>query len=222
MAKKSTWSKKSEVELNNFPADKSLAESHHKWFSWKNIIIVSLLILFVLIWKFSGNFIAATVNGQPISRFELNKQLVRRFGDQTLDNMINERLILAAVRQKGIFIGKEEIDAKVAEIEEKLKGSISLPDALKAQGLSQDEFRRQIEIQLSIAKLFEKEATVGASEAEEYIGKNKEAYKTATNPVALREDVTGMLKQQKIGDLFNTWFTDVRNKANIKKFISAN
>lgn len=208
--------------LSSITSGTMVERSNSGIFSRKNIIIIVLLILAILIWKFKGSFIVATVNGQPISRFELNNQLVRRFGDQTLDNMINERLILAAVRQKGIFISKEDIDTRVKQIEEKLKGSMSLPEALKAQGLTADEFRRQIEIQISINKLFDKEATVATSEVEEYISKNSQAYKTATDPVALREDIKNMLSQQKVGDLFNEWFTDIRNKANIKKFISAN
>lgn len=215
-------SKKSTTELNNTVAEESIEQPRPKLFSLKNIIIAGLLILFVLIWKFKGYFIAATVNGQPISRFELNNQLLKRFGDQTLDNMVNERLILAAIRQKGVFISKEEIDTRVKQIEEKLTGAISLSEALKAQGLTSDEFRKQIEIQLSISKLFDKEATVSTTEVEDYISKNSQTYKNATDPVALREDVTNMLRQQKTGDLFNNWFTDIQKKATVKKFISAN
>lgn len=215
-------SKKSTMQLNGTIANKPAEQPYSRFFSRKNIIIVVLLILAILIWKFKGFFIAATVNGQPISRFELNYQLLRRFGDQALDNIINERLILAAVRQKGIFISKDDIETRVKEIEEKLKGSVTLPEALKAQGLTADEFRRQIEIQLAINKLFDKEATVSTNEVEDYISKNSESYKTATNPAALREDVKNLLSQQKIGDLFNEWFTDIRNKAKINKFIPAN
>lgn len=214
-----TKRKKNTLQLNNAVLAETIEKPPSRFFSRKNIIIIILLILAVLVWKFKGYFIAATVNGQPISRFELNNQLLRKFGDQALDDMINERLILAAIRQKGVFISKEEIDTQVKQIEDKLKGTVSFSDALKSQGLTQDDFRRQIEIRLSITKLFDKEATVSTSEVEDYITKNSQAYKSATDPVALRGDVKNMLSQQKLGDLFNTWFTDIRQKASIKKFL---
>jgi hypothetical protein len=187
-------------------------------FTVKNIIIVVILILVVLAWKFKGYFIVATVNGQPISRFELNDQLISRFGAQTIDSMINERLIMGAARQKGIFISAGEIDARVKEIEGRLQGQ-KLADALTAQGLTEPMFRHQLEVQLSIEKLFDKEATVSPKEIEDYIAQNSVALKNATDTAALQADVTANLKQQKISELFDKWFTDVKKNASVKKFL---
>lgn len=187
--------------------------------SRKNTLLITLFLLIVLIWKLKGYLIVATVNGQPISRWELTDKLTRRFGGQTLDDIINERLLLAALRQKGIFIPNQEIDARIKQIEERLKDSLSLAEALKAQGLTTEEFRRQIEIQSSIDKLFDKEATTSSSEIEEYIRKNNQAYKSATDPVSVREEVKAILRQQKISDLFDSWFSQIRKDAKIAKFL---
>lgn len=185
----------------------------------KNIILVLILLGVLFVWKFKNLFIAATVNGQPISRLQLISQLQKRFGDQVLDNMINERLILAAARQKGIFITSAEIDKRIKTIEDQLQGKMSLDEALKAQGLTKDEFRKQIEIQLSIDKMFEKEASVSSKDIDDYIGKNGDYYKNSTDPAALKEEVKSFLLQQKISDLFNKWFTDLRQKASINKYL---
>lgn len=188
-------------------------------FTLRNIIIVLVLVLAVLAWKFKGSFIAATVNGQPISRFELNDLLVKRFGQQTLDNIVSERLILSAVRQKGIFITDSEIDRKVKEIEERLKGQASLTDALTAQGLTMPMFRRQLEIQISIEKLFDNEATISSKEVDDYYSQNSTMYKNATDPAAIKEEVKSTLKQQKVNDLFEKWFAEIRKNAKITKFL---
>lgn len=190
-----------------------------KLFSVKNIILLAVLVVIVLAWKFKGNFIAALVNGQPVSRFELNDQLVKQYGDQTLDNIINERLIIAGVRQKGIFVTSGEINDRVKQIEEKLKDKISLADALKAQGLTESAFRKQLEIQISIEKMFDKDATVSSKEVDDYLVQNKEAFKIATDQAAIRRDIESTLKQQKSSDLFNSWFTEIRKSASIKKFL---
>lgn len=187
--------------------------------SYRNAILLVILILVALLWKFRSNFIVAMVNGQPISRFQLNDKLVKKFGDQTLDSIINERLILAASRQKGIFIKSEEIDARTKQIEQRLNGKISLDDALKAQGLNRDDFRQELEIQLSIEKMFDKEATLSSVEIDDYINKNSQAYKNATDPAQVRADAQNILKQQKINDLFETWFNDIRKNAKITKFL---
>jgi parvulin-like peptidyl-prolyl isomerase len=185
----------------------------------RNVILIILLVLGLLLWKFKGAFIAAIVNGQPISRWQLNSQLEKKFGDQVLDNLINERLILSAIRQKGIFISTGEIDSRMKQIEGRLQGTISLDDALKTQGLSKDDFRRQIEIQLSIEKLFGNESTLSAKEVDDYYLKNKAAYKDATDTAAVKRDVENTLRQQKMADLFEKWFADVRKSANIQKFL---
>lgn len=208
----------SSVEMVNTPAV-SPSSSFSQLVTPRNIILIIILVIALLLWKFKGSLIAAMVNGQPISRWQLNDQLVRKFGDQMLENIINERLILAAARQKGIIVTSQDIDTKIQDIEKRLAGQTTLDEALKAQGMTKEEFRRQIEIQLSIDKLFDNEATVSSTDIDEYISKNAQAYKNATDPALLRKEVNDLLKQQKISDLFEKWFSEVKKSASVKKFI---
>ncbi len=201
------------------PAVVDSIQSLPKRISKKNIILLVLLLVFALLWKFRGNFIAAMVNGQPISRWQLNDQLVKKFGGQVLENIINERLILAAARQKGIFVKSEEIDSRTKEIETRLSGKMSLDDALKAQGLTRDDFKKQLEIQLSIEKMFEKESTISGADIDDYVSKNSQSFKNATNPAEVRREVNSMLRQQKINDLFEKWFAEIQKSAKITKFL---
>ncbi len=186
---------------------------------WKNIFLIGLLIVAVLFWIFKGQFIAAMVNGQPISRWQLNSELGKKFGSQVLDGLINERLILAAAKQKGIFVTANEIDNRMKQIEDRLKGKMGLDEALKAQGLTKEDLRKQIEIQISIEKLFDKEATVSTQEIDDYLGRNKEAYKNATDEAAVKKEIAGIIHQQKISDAFEKWFADIRKNAKIQSFL---
>ncbi len=187
--------------------------------SVKNIIIIVILLVAVLFWKFKGYFIVATVNGQPISRFELTGDLIKRFGAQSLDNIINERLILGATRQKGVFVTDDDISIRTKDIENKLQGTTTLKDALLAQGLSESDFKKQLEIQIAIEKLFDKESTVSSSEIKDYISQNQSAYKSATDPAAVNKEVESILHQQKVRDLFDKWFSEVRKSAKIQKYL---
>jgi hypothetical protein len=220
-ARKRRTTKKEERSSHNL-SEESLSidtPSKSKFFSRRNIILIGLLVLCILVWKFKGYFIVAIVNNQPISRFELDGQLKNQFGQQVLDNLINERLILAAIRQRGIFIKTEEIDQRIKQLEERLQGKATLSQALSAQGMTEAGLKRQIEIQLSIERMFEKESTVSAAEIDDFIKKNSALYKEATDPAALREEIKGILSQQKISQSFENWFTDIRKNANIKKFL---
>lgn len=186
---------------------------------WKHIILIAILLVGAIFWKFKGQFIAAVVNGQPVSRWQLNDQLQKKYGNQVLESLINERLILAALRQNGIFIKSDEIDARIKQIETRLKGQLSLDEALKMQGLTRDDFKKQLEIQLSIEKYFSKDATVSSKEIDEQYKSNKDAYKNATDTAAVKADIENSIKQQKITDLFDKWFAEIQKNAKIQKFL---
>lgn len=186
-------------------------------FSKKNIIIAVIILIGALFWIFRNYFIVATVNGQPISRWELTSRLMQQYGPQTLDQIINERLILAATRQKGIFINSSDIDTKVDQIKKNLAGKTTLDEALKMQGMDYPLLRRQLEIQISIEKMFGNEATVSSKEIDDFLAKNKTLYKDATDPAGIRKEITDNLHQQKLNDLFEKWFEQVNKDAKISK-----
>lgn len=215
--KKSPLSEEVKVENNFLP--KTSQNGNNSFLTKKNMILLAILLIAILGWKFKGQFIAATVNGQPISRMELNSQLEKKFGSQVLDNLVNERLIMGAARQKGVFVTADEIDKKVKEIETRLVGKITLDDALKAQGLTKEDFKRQIEIQVSIDKLFEKESTVSSTEIDDYISKNSQTFKSATDPAQMKSQVNDILKQQKVSEVFDIWFADIKKNAKVNKYI---
>jgi foldase protein PrsA len=137
--------------------------------SVRNIIFIIILLAALAVWKFKGMIIAAWVNGQPVTRMELNDVMLKRYGQQTLDGIINERLILQAIQNKGIKVSDAEINDKVKEIEDKLKGTISLKDALAAQGMTEETFKKQMEVQIAVDKYFDKDASVSSKEIEDYI-----------------------------------------------------
>lgn len=186
----------------------------------KNLVIVLIIVAAVLFWFARRYLIVATVNGQPVSRFELNERMNAQFGQSTLDSLVNERLIMGASRQEGIFITKEEIDTRVKEIQDRLKqNNVSFADALSAQGLNEQLFRRQLEIQLSIEKMFDKKATVSATEIDEYLKNYPEMTSQSTDAAKLKTDSENILKQQKINGLFEEWFANIKKDAKISSNI---
>ncbi|KKS98192.1 MAG: PpiC-type peptidyl-prolyl cis-trans isomerase [Candidatus Gottesmanbacteria bacterium GW2011_GWA2_43_14] len=185
----------------------------------KNYLVAGIILLVAAFWFFRNYFIVATINGQPISRFELSGRLYSQFGDQILESLINERLIMGAARQQGIFVTAEELDARQNEIEEKIQEQMSLEEALKLQGLTPTTFRRQLEIQLSIEKMFEKESTVSAEEIDNYVTDNAALFQESTDAAKMKKDATEILKQQKLNEKYQTWFEKVKQEAKVTKNI---
>lgn len=184
----------------------------------RNLLIIVIILLILAAVKYKNLFVVASVDGKFITRWQLEQELNNKYGAQTLDNLISEQVILSSAAQKGITIPPSDIDNQIKIIESRLSGKITLADALKAQGLTQDDFRKQVEIQLTIDKMFDKEASVSDKEIEDYMTQNKDSLPQASDPAQLRSQVIANLKQQKIGDLFDKWFADAKQKAKVVKY----
>lgn len=189
--------------------------------SYIKIVIVVLVVVVVgaLLYRNRSMFIAATVNGQPILRSELNKRLTDRFGSQTLEAMIGERLVTEAAKKEGISASEDELKAKIAEVEQGLQGQMKLDDALALQGISRAEFESQIEIQIVIEKLLGKEVSVSATEVDEYITVNQNSL-SSTDSAQQKEDAATQIRNNKITQKFQEWFAKLKEAAKITKFIN--
>jgi len=77
--------------------------------------------------------VAAVVNGQQITREALANEALRRFGEETLQGLVNKYLIHQACRQHGIQVTAEDIDAEIEAIAEKFGLSTDRWLALLAQ-----------------------------------------------------------------------------------------
>ena len=221
-AKKST--KKVTAAMTEMTAKKSATQPQPKKTTKKLLFLLGLAAV-VLVWLFlrsrPGIFLAATVNGKPILKSELNKRLTDRFGEQMLEALISEQLIINAAQKQGVVVTPEEVQAKISEIEASLKGSVSLAESLKIQGITRGEFEKQISIQLSIDKMFSNQASVSAEQIDEFI-ELQGAQLTATTPAEQKIEAGNQLRQNQISQLFIEWFNQVKSEASVSKYLNPN
>ena len=85
-----------------------------------------------------GFIVAALVNGKPIFRWDLNQSLATRFGQQTLESMISERLIADTAQQKGVVISKEDVTTKMNDLVKTLGPDVKARRSFKISGDDQD------------------------------------------------------------------------------------
>lgn len=182
------------------------------------IVLIVLAFVAFFLWKNKSLLVVATVNGQPVSRSELEKRLIGRYGSQTLDEVVNEQIIIQAGQKKGIQISDKEVDDKVAEIDKSLGGKISLSDALAGQGLTMDEFRSQIKLQLTLEKLAGTAFTATDQEISDYLNTNRSTM-LATDEADLKVEAQTTLINQKKSAALRTLFTNLQNAAKITKYL---
>lgn len=176
------------------------------------IIIVALLISYKKSW-----FVAAVVNGSPISNFEVLSQEDSQFRKQVLDQLINERLILNEAKKKGININEKDIDNKIAEIEKQYGDPTAFDSVLAQEGLTKKSIRNQIKISLALEKMYGPEITVTSDEIAKFIEQNKDQMQSSTS-AELEKEATDILKSQKQNQVFSQKFQEIKKSANIQTF----
>lgn len=196
------------------PAVVKYSGGGRKWW-YIGVLVVILAILFFLN---KGLLLAAIVDGRPIFSWELNRMLTSRFGKQTLEGIISEKLIAKAAQKQGIKVTQTEIDTKIADIVKGLGGNVNIDDLLKYQGLTKSDFESQIRLQLTVAKVLGKDITVGDSDIDGYIQNNR-ASLTATTEAEMREQAKNAIFDQKIGEKLQPWFLELKQKSKIFRFI---
>ncbi len=180
------------------------------------VVIIALGLLILVIYK-KNWVIAATVNGSPLSNIELQMRLNEQFKTQTLNQLINEKIILAEATKNNVAVDTSEIDKKIAEIEANVGGAQALDSLLAQQGQTRQSIRQQIKLQTIIEKLYSKDATVSGEEVTQFIEQNK-AQLRATDSAGQQTEAYDTLKNQKLSQIFSQKFQDLRTKAKIQIF----
>lgn len=180
------------------------------------------LVLVLIAFLFSkGYFIAATVNGSPISRFAVISALEKQGGKETLQAIINERLVKAELKKSNVTLEAGAIDARIALIEEQVKGQGgTLAEALVAEGITLAQLTEQIETQLLLEKAIEDKLNITDEEVTAFITENNIPAPTDAEKEVFMNQVKEQLKQQKFQEESQKWIAEVTTAAKIKYYVT--
>lgn len=181
---------------------------------------IGVITLILAIYLLRGIFIAATVNGQPISRIAVIRELERQGGKQALNSIVTKNLILQEAKKQNVTVNQEEIDKELKRIEDNIKRQgQTLDQALMLQGMTRESLQGQIRLQKMIEKIVGKDIKVTEKAIDEYIAKNQESIPQEQDPKVVRKQVKEQLRQQKLNEKVNTWITSLRKNAKISSFV---
>jgi len=148
------------VHLEKQGGEKKIKKATNKLLNKKALnkkALIALLVVFVLVATgllLKKELVVATVNGQPISRLTLIREMEKSSGKQVLEGLIGRTLILQEAKKQNASISQEEIDQEMEKIEENLKSQgQDLNQLLSFQGIAKTELEEQIRIQKLVEKL---------------------------------------------------------------------
>ncbi len=164
-------------------------------------------------------FVAATVNGSPISRLAVIQKLEKMSGKKLLDSMIDEKLITDAAAAKNISVTDADVNDEMKKIETSLSSQgQTLDEALSSQGMTSDDLKTQIVLQKEIEKLVADKIVVTDEEVAQYITDNKITVPKGQE-AATAEKIKSDLTAQKAETAAQTLVTDLRTKAKIQYIV---
>ncbi len=181
-----------------------------------------------------GADVAATVNGKPILKSEVDKYYKNSQGQSPqvptpeqagiqrlnfLRQLIDEEILQQRAAKMNLVASDEEVDAKLAEMKAPFTQE-EFNQRLQSSGLTLDDLRKDLRRTLTIDKLINKEINIKIditdSDIANYYNQNKAAYNLVEPSYHLAEIVVTTLPPQQPGSVSNGKAT---NEAEAKKKI---
>lgn len=184
------------------------------------IVAAAVVIPLALAFYFKSHFIAATVNGSPISRLTVIQELERQGGQTVLNALIADKLIDAEAARKGVVLSDQELDDEI----DKIRTSItdlggSFEESLAERGFTEESLRRNIATQLKIRKLLADVISVTEEEIDSYIT-DTEIEIPEGNEAELREQIRTELEDKKFSQEAEGYIAGLKAQADITYYVN--
>lgn len=187
----------------------------------KLLVAAWILVIAGALYYFKGQFIVATVNGQPIFRSTLIKELESQSGPQILDSLVLETLVRQEAASRKITISDQEIADETKKLEAKLAAQKqNLDQLLVVQGMSRSMLKEQLRLQLMVEKMVDRNSiTVTDDEVKKYFEDNKAFLPKNIKQEELAPEVKTQLQQQKATAKTQEFFKNLQTKATVNHWL---
>lgn len=189
-------------------------------FSKKSLIVVLIIILILGLIYFSKRFLTvATVNGESISRLTVIKKLEAQGGKKTLESIVTEILIRQEAEKRKVNVSQKDLDSEMKKIEASVTSQGStLEQALQNQGMTKNDLKEQIKIQLMLQKIIGDNVKVSDKEINDFITSTKD--QQGTDQEIPREQVAAQIKQEKLQQKIQSYLAELKSKAKITYLVN--
>ncbi|KKU56016.1 hypothetical protein A3H89_04465 [Candidatus Amesbacteria bacterium RIFCSPLOWO2_02_FULL_48_11] len=177
---------------------------------------VAALILILGLWWYKTNTwpVVAVVGIRPVFRHQVNQMLFAQGGKSVVDGIVTEKLVKTELGRMNINIANDEIDKKITDIKSSLGEGADLDQLLSERGMTMENLRSQISLQLGIEKALAEQATIAAEEVDKYI-KDNSAFLEGKDDAEKRMNAENQLKQQKLQTEVSSWIEGLKSKTKV-------
>ena len=140
------------------------------------VLIALIVVAVVLVQK---NNTAATVDGEKITKKELNEALNTQYGSTILDSLIADKIVDLEAEKEDVKITDKEKKAEMDKLIESYGGEEAFNSALESNNASKADIEEQMVRYLKIKKLLEPSIKITDDEIEAYFKENKANYDQA-------------------------------------------
>ena len=137
-------------------------------------IFLGLLLIFAT--AFTKTETAASVNGEKITKDELDTKLTEMYGADILDSLITNKVIEMEASKQKVKVTGNEIDEELTKLQESYGGEDAFAAALEQNKVSMDKIREDIEIYLLAEKMIQPSIDVTDEEMKTYFEENKDSF----------------------------------------------
>lgn len=184
-------------------------------------IIAAVIVLLIIAYFTKGLFVAAVVNGSPISRIEVIHQLEKAGGKSALETLITRKIIADRAKKQGIKVGDDEVAVEIKKIDAQVTGSgqgATLDTMLLQRGMTRDDLKTQIILQKQVEKLLGDKVAATDAEVDKYIADNKVTLPKAEE-ASDRAQIKEQIKQQKISSQGQAFVESLRADSSISYIV---
>ncbi|HQG58603.1 MAG TPA: SurA N-terminal domain-containing protein [bacterium] len=190
------------------------------WFKKNKTLVTSLIIVMIAFlagFFVKNNLISAMVNGKPIWKKELVKEMETYYGESVLSSIIEGELIKQEAEKRGIKATEEEVSNQIKMIEDSMKSQgQDLQQALKESGMTIEDLRENYKMNILIEKLLADKITVTDEDIQKYIEENKDSFPEGTDMEQIKSLVEEGLKQEKMSTEYQSFINGLKEKADIE------
>jgi len=184
--------------------------------------VISLALVVVVIglltYKVGPWVVPAVVGNKLVTRFELWDRLEKSYGAQSLDDMVNEKILDKAIADAHIKIDQTKLDEQIGGLEKQFETTGGLDEALKQRGLSRKDLDKQVRTQLAVEELLADKINPTDEEIKAQFDDNATTLYKDKKYDDVKSSIVEELKQTKLRDAFLVWFADVKKAAKVKTF----
>ena len=174
--------------------------------------------LALLAYKLGPWLIPAVVDKRPITRFEVWNRMDKSYGTQTIDDLVNEKVLEEAIENSGVKVEQAKVDTQMKALEDQFSALGGLDEALKQRGLTRKDLEKQVRTQVAVEEILaDKIAPTDAEVKAQFDAGAATTYKDKKFD-DVKASIADEIKQAKMRDEFLTWFADVKKDIKVKTF----